>query len=754
MNKHHHPIPTPPTLVIAVGRRANEIARDVHAIFLRGAAHRRVTTAFIFLCPDKGEPGGLKLQSFDETQTSVDEETLATNPESEVAARSLKDQLEAVLHGLRLHQRLIEVGLGDERDLPLGLVMLADLSDPSAACLPPLLEALCDLLEREPNHYAYLLALTAVFEEGELSRVPLALAHLNLDTLGKNAGEADWPFHIFLFDRYKEGVWEVKDETELRLLAGNFLLALLSGRFAQRLEHLLPRSDVLDKGAFYNAASTTAILFDPVALIEDCAFRLGKQVLADFYAGGQTPPQIVEQVAVSIQARMGDLRDWAVRACVNTPFHVRSDAEPGVELHLSELSFEGLPVQEWGDAIAGYAAYFEREMAPGIADSQKGNLDTLREKVSMILEEQAGHLPQRFDLYPGGPHGAVQVTQKLGLLIQKRLQLCLPIDKEEAVRSSLESAFENAMHDMDRLVSSFPALPRWLRRLPGPLYSYGVMAFNFLFRRREHQQLVGLREACVRALERKLSLDFEQSLRRALTGLCHTLMDALTDTDQQLKNLLTTFEVAQARLDEQQGAGSMLPSPFCALLMNEELLAWADERLRRSPADLRNELLDAGILLDWRQITAEQLAAKILACCRDVYQPLHDLNIEELIHRSGEDAPLATLTALTQGAVPLLRPNFDLTGDGPSFQAQFCLCAEPHASRTMSMLKASFGEWQGIPTGDAAITLCCRTRLMLPGSALQGLFRRGEEALESLSDDRRRELADMGACQNVNEEGA
>ena len=277
MNKHLYPIPTPPTLVIAVGQRAIETTRDVRETFLRGASHRYVTTVFMSLVPGQGEKGRLKLEFLDEADASQKQETPVVEPESEAVARSLKAELETALHSLRLHERLIEVGLGDERDLPFGVIVLADLTDPSATCLPPILDALCRLLEREPNHYAYLLSLTAVFEEGEMGLVPLALAHLNLEALARRASETTWPFHIFLFDRFKEGVWEVGDETELRLLVGNFLLTLLSGRFAQRLDTLLPRTDVLEKEAFYNAASATAVLFDPAALIEICAIRLGKR---------------------------------------------------------------------------------------------------------------------------------------------------------------------------------------------------------------------------------------------------------------------------------------------------------------------------------------------------------------------------------------------------------------------------------------------------------------------------------------------
>ena len=426
----------------------------------------------------------------------------------------------------------------------------------------------------------------------------------------------------------------------------------------------------------------------------------------------------------------------------------------GFDLHLSDLCFEGLPVQEWGDAITGYTDYFQREMVPSIVNVKKNNLRALREEVLAVLEEQAGRLPQHNDLYPGGLDAAMQVMQSLGQLIQKRLQYCLPFDKEDALRSSLESTYETAMNDMDRLVSSFPALPRWLRRLPGPLYSYGVMLFTYLFRRKEYRRLMELREACVHALEQKFSLDFEQDARRALTDLCHAAMESLAEMNQHLHTLLASFAVIQDQLDDQGKLEIKPASPFRAFPMNEDLLAWAFERSRHSTIDFRNELLDAGFLLDWKQATAEQLQSSLLAHCQDVFRPLRDLGVEELLQQSGENALLSTLTTLTQGVVPLLRPDFDLAGEGISFQAQFCLCAEPHVSRIPPLLKEAFGEWQYIATGDPTITLCCRTRLMLAANALQGLFQRGREALAALSDEQRCELPDRKSCQDTGAEKA
>lgn len=752
MKEHLSPIPNPPTMIIAVGKRADEIACDAQSIFLRGAAHREVTSAFLSLRCSQGKVCKLVLQSGDEMDDPHGSERHFPACEFGDSVTALKTELETVLHGLRLHERLIAVGLGAERDLPLGVIILADLTDASATCLPVLLEALESVLGREPNRYVYLLLLTAVFEENESAVIAQAMPYCYLRALKKQTDNASSLFHIFLFDRLKEGVWEVKNAVELQLLAGNFLLALLTGRFAQHLDHLLPHSDILEKEAFYNAASATAVLFDPPALIEQCALNVGIWALEEFCAQDQRPPQTVEQAAKAILSQLGALHGWAERACMETPFRPRPGSEPGCDLHISDLSFEGLPAQEWGDAITGYADYFQRNWAAQLMENQKNNLQALQEEILGALEEQAELLPQQASLFPGGVNGAIQVVGRLVQWIQKRSQDCLPIEKEESVQSSLETAYENALHAMDHLVSSFSALPRWLRRLPKPVYSYAYQLFNVIFRRYEYNKLAALRETCVRALEQRFAFDFEQQMRRSLTDLCRNIIDSLLKTNERLQSLLTAMESLRAQLADRKSFNPALISPFRVVLMDEEVVSWALGRLNLSRVEFRNKLLDENLLHKWYQAGAKTLEERLLFHCRVACQSLRELDIEQLLLQSGEDAYCVTIKTLAQAAVPLLRPDFDLAGDGISFQAQFCLCADPHEPLVLRALEKLPEEWQPFPSGDLSITVCCRVRLMLTASSLQALFERGRQAYESLSEDQRKGISNFQNIQISPEE--
>ena len=55
--------------------------------------------------------------------------------------------------------------------------------------------------------------------------------------------------------------------------------------------------------------------------------------------------------------------------------------------------------------------------------------------------------------------------------------------------------------------------------LPAPFSSYARVLFNLLFLRKEHQQLLVLREQAVQALKRKLAFPLEQDMRRHMVDL-------------------------------------------------------------------------------------------------------------------------------------------------------------------------------------------------------------------------------------------
>jgi len=104
---------------------------------------------------------------------------------------------------------------------------------------------------------------------------------------------------------------------------------------------------------------------------------------------------------------------------------------------------------------------------------------------------------------------------------------------------------------------------------------------------------------------------------------------------------------------------------------------------------------------------------------------------EILRHRNGV-SPDGLASSLSQGAIPLLRPNFDQTGSGSSCQMQFFQSKDPRSSSLLPALKSDMQEWQEVASDDAYIAICSRVRMMIPCQALSQVFERGRTDYESL----------------------
>ena len=410
-----------PTLVVAIGNKCAMVAAQSQTILCRAEPRRTATLGFLEIVQD---------------QTHVSQ------------ALPLKKKLEDLIHTLRLHQRLIEAGLGNEPDLPLGVILLADLEDPSSVQLYPVLDILKELLAHAPNSYSYLLLKTAVFELNPEDRVAFARLHLHLQKLQVQADQPNWPFQVYLFDRYKEGIWEVKDDDELNVLMGNFLLALLSGRFAQQIAQRFSLLDARDRKAHFNSAGISALVHDPLHLQDICAIRLARETLETEFLGNSEPnSQAVERVSSETIQHLGTSYEWEEALCRDLPCRPVREEHIRLDLPLADLGFELLPVQEWEEEITGYADYFEREDLPRQRETLNLNFISLVKNVLGVFEKQLNVLPCQENLYPGMIPAALQAVQEVAMFLNDRMQKCLPVQEEDQVLVSLTSEYEFAISE-------------------------------------------------------------------------------------------------------------------------------------------------------------------------------------------------------------------------------------------------------------------------------------------------------------------
>lgn len=339
-----------PAVVLALGRLGAEVTADVEGIFLRGDRRRAAVTRFLFLAGGGSESlAFVPVEDFPpagadciQTRREACERFVAGAPHLRVA-------LEGALREMHTHERLIEAGLGDVLAPSVDLIVVADLTEPGAAgALIPLALLLQGLLAHEPYGMGHLLLSTARFDPSggdEMAEAQLYAVLRELDALadprqaavGQPLTEAlgleevrPLLLRTYLFDHRKEGTREVRDRAELRVILGNFLLALLSGGLAQRLGDGLPVPEMLEQRAFYSSAAATALVFDPEPLIEACAGRLGAEfVAAEMGPDAMPGPRLAGDLAAEMDEQLGSLRSWLERLCTDTLCEIRA-ADPSI----------------------------------------------------------------------------------------------------------------------------------------------------------------------------------------------------------------------------------------------------------------------------------------------------------------------------------------------------------------------------------------------------------------------------------------
>jgi hypothetical protein len=231
-------------------------------------------------------------------------------------------------------------------------------------------------------------------------------------------------------------------------------------------------------------------------------------------------------------------------------------------------------------------------------------------------------------------------------------------------------------------------------------------------------------------------------MRRMLVDLSNQCLTQMEETNEAVKRLQAAFESALNELIQKQKSITSCSSPFRVEIMDQTLAEWAYEQGKPTLADILLKLLDKKYLEDWRQITPEKLYEPLYELCRTPYRNLLGVGVEEsLLHWSGETRE-AIATRLAQGSVPLLRPNFDLAGDGPSYQSFYYLCDEPRFSGFLHDLDSSAREWQLISTGDPYLLMFCRIRQLVSLQSLDFLTYRAAKGFEKLGKQEQKALRD------------
>lgn len=711
-----------PALVLAIGPGMSSALAEVEQIHCRHDPRRQATTRFLSLgfhgkhheLTALGMRNRMDALSYDQVlEISITEQD------------AMQNALRACLHELRSHEKLIEVGLGGRNQFPLDVIILGDLTTPDSAVLMPLLSMVDGLLETEPYAKAHLLLGIASFSE--TSRVSRKAQNV-LSALRSRLEEEqrrNLPL-VYLFDRYKEGVWEARDADELRTLMGNFTLALLNGGLAQRLAHHMDHLDALEKHAYFCGASATILNLDVEQLQSACAMRLGAEIVdMEFHSRIPPDPVVVEEVAADFARLHTAPKAWTKRLCQSSRF--QPDEGTHVKLHFFDLQFEDVPMEDWTGRILSRDTDFKDQQLPRQIELLTVNADALRLEFARVLSEFVRSLPIQTRLYPGGIRAARAIVDQLDRNLQ---DMKFEQGDPAAIEEDWNARIETETTKLTAFLRDLPAPPHLIYRLPEMLRRPAVQLFNLIFLFREMRTLTELRQACVRLVEQKYEALIEVVLAEKLKELrAHWLME-IEGHKKELKRLQSILDRLPARFRARIGEINSLQSLFRLSALDEAAFSWAYYQGQRPPEGFRHALLEEeDFLNNWSNSPGKLLASHLEEFCRNVYQPLSNLHLQEVLnHRDGRGTKFL-YQSMSQGAIPLLRPNFDQTGDGCSFQLRFLLCEDPLSSPLSLAFKEDQEEWEFLGVDNPHVAVCCRVRMMIPNSALAQIFEQEEAGL-------------------------
>ncbi len=796
----------PPCLVLAVGAQSELIALDAQKLYLRSDPWRAGTARFLALRFSQAA-NSLRATCVPLKATRARKANPITRQQIYTATLQasieLRSALETALHDLRAHENSllsaqISKQTGEKRAFALKVLLLTDLTRPESAAVLPLMALLEDGLTREVDKQMLLLAQIARFSEGKEALQQNACCHAGLADLKavcsspKNqfqenlARDLELPglafptsFSIFLFDRFKEGGWEVTDEAELRLLNANFLLALLTTGVAAQAE-----------AAAWHSAAATALVYDPGALIETCAARFGLEFIQREFGEDAIPDLSSEQVFTELSALYGNGRGspgsgiitpavkrsaagsgWLETLTSGTGFNAGAGASPALETHFADLSFDDLPPEEWNCAIHGYDTHFGQVVFPSALEKLHTNAQTLAGRLSKEQAEGLDSLPRQGRLYPGGLAASQKIIAELRQILHSRSRQFTAWDAKALTQESLDQRVEMSLHFLEQALEVLPQAPRWFSLLPFSFDRLAKHLFAWLYLRKEHAHLVLLRQQAVLALESKYAAGLEKEVCQALGALCQRLLAEMDEIDQAMQGFQDEVKNARARLEKHIGQEAV-GSVFRPSGVDEAVLAWAAKEFQKPVEEIRYLLFDEhDFLYYWRDMDGHNLETGLLDFGRSMYQPLWAYNLDQILsHRADADLTpkdlgmispndIGTLSpkglgmiwaALADGTVPLLRPDFDIypanlfeqtddtdaAGAAPqTFQTRHFVCASSRNTVFAPFLRQPLAEWELVSSGDPSVTMCVRIRHGISWAALSHVWERGRLDFEKLSEN-------------------
>ncbi|MBT7074943.1 MAG: hypothetical protein HN922_08545, partial [Anaerolineae bacterium] len=546
------------------------------------------------------------------------------------------------------------------------------------------------------------------------------------------------PLHVwqvFLFDRYKEGLWEAKDEREVQVIMGNFLLACLSSDLSASLERSVVLVEKDELKAYFSRASASALLYNPRSLLRACAYKLGGKLLALELGPDVSPdPYSIERKAEKIILELGTVRTWVSTLLGETPFRLDSEEDLLIGHSLLTADFKDLPMQEWVYAMSAHHEHILEKQMPDYLNQVKSNALKMDIALPETFSQLLSPLPESSDLYPGGILASREVVDiLLGKFLDRSTlfgQTLSSLNDDER----LGKAYEESLEKIEEAIENLPTPPRWVSILPFQLKHWGVSLYNVLFLRKEYQYLIALREYSLEISTRLYSLAMEREVFSQLEQISGSLCDTTDEIFDKLNRLSSFLASVQLHFQKESirlfGDDSLFRRSILKQDILERIYTSLEPPLERTCVTLLEE---EAFLSGWQSVNDLQLVQRLLAFCSGVYESVWGTSLNELILEYKELDVDDAAIFLSQGVLPLLRLDFDHLGVGHSTLENFFVSADSTKSALFRKLGQEGKEWQRLISNNQFLILCVQVRQMIPFDAMRHLWERGESAERRLS---------------------
>ncbi|QRN84309.1 transglutaminase domain-containing protein [Chloroflexota bacterium] len=785
-----------PALVIGIGPFAQKILTRVSKSYFDSDPTRRKITKFVALYETDQEKGldlASILQENGEPLPEINFPLASTAGERQKFIENLvksADQIRASLnvhfHEIRTHDSLMEINLDKRLGKNINLYVVADLTDAlSSAALMPIAFLLQDIMQQTHNTLGNLMLNISIFPDKEdrddKDEVGLFSSLLILDKGYRDVSDkttldmlkamgikdrSPLTLSSYLFDYRKPNGNDARDVDELELVFGNSLLGLMLADIPQTLSFGRPMGYIQKNGSFYSSIGASCLSYDPDHLIEKCVDLFSSRIISEGFLGEHRTDSDLINLINRATAYFGDLPEWYSQLSSGKNFfHVSHEGQlPDINvnidhLYLSPMDFEDIRNTPWQIEVADYSLKFKKEILLDLQqtfDSQAIQMASGKfGQIVQFLSELVGNpgiYPQGVSVIKRILKGLDETTISSAEVITKQINKLDAIDNSNVIQEDFEK-IQTILKKAKSLPIFWRFLPRFFRK---PL----SIVINLEWIIRNYLKLEGLRRHILMMLAEEHSARIEAVLLESIKLAYSAIKEDLGEFETQIDTFDGKLKETQnlLALDFGNDIFKTLYSsdeydPFRSTAIDPIFAEWAYQHFQQPIKSVVLDLLVTKKVFDqWEDLSAENFSQAILAASKDLYLPLRDYHLDQVLEQGLElrkeqsthpdEVEFNPYLPLIRSALPMMRPNFDAIGGSEYSTKRRYFLAE---NKSSPFVQPVLGE-QNIKfcqVDDRRIATAVTVRDLMPLEAFTELNSNLQWAYDKLNEDQKEQLKNV-----------